>query len=194
MVPMKPSYTNLARPLAAALLAATLCTGLAAQVAPTPTPTPADATMPTPTPTPDTEKVSHHDKEFLKKAAKSGMTEVAISEAVMDHLSNADLKAFAQQMVTDHTAANNELASLAATKGVMLPPQDPDLVTDWSKKTDDVDKTYVKKMVSDHESAVKLFEKASKSTDADIAAFAQKTLPTLQHHLMMAQDLKTKLD
>jgi putative membrane protein len=184
---MKPSSHH----LAAALLAVTLCGGLAAQVAPTPTPTPADATLPspTPTPTPETGKVSHHDKEFLKKAAKSGMAEIAISQAVIDHLSNADLKAFAQQMVTDHTAANNELASLAATKGVMLPPQDPDLITDWSKKTDDVDRTYVKKMVSDHESAVKLFEKASKSSDADIAAFAQKTLPTLQHHLMMARDL-----
>jgi len=191
---MNPSYHRLYRPFAATLLAAALCSSLAAQVAPTPTPTPADASMPTPTPTPEDGKVAHHDKEFLKKAAKSGMAEVAISEAVMDHLSSADLKAFAQQMVTDHTAANNELASLAATKGVMLPPQDPDLVTDWSKKTDDVDRTYVKKMVSDHESAVKLFEKASKSSDPDIAAFAQKTLPTLQHHLMMAQDLKKTIN
>jgi putative membrane protein len=44
-------------------------------------------------------------------------------------------------------------------------------------------------MVSDHEDAVRLFERGSKSSDPDIAAFAQKTLPTLQHHLMMAQEL-----
>ena len=41
--------------------------------------------------------------------------------------------------------------------------------------------------------AVKLFEKASKSDDAEVAAWAQKTLPTLQHHLMMAKDLKKTL-
>ena len=50
-------------------------------------------------------------------------------------------------------------------------------------------KPSIKEMVSDHLGAVKLFENASKSADPDIAAFAQKTLPTLQHHLMMAQDL-----
>jgi len=189
---MKTLTTTLTRTLGAALLAASLGTAALAQM-PTPTPTPADGTMsPTPTPT-ENANLSHGDKAFLKKAAKSGMAEVAISEAVMDHLSNAQLKSFAQMMVTDHTAANNELASLAATKGVQLPPQNPDLVTDWSKKTDDVDATYVKKMVSDHEEAVKLFEKASKSTDADIAAFAQKTLPTLQHHLAMAQDFKNQM-
>jgi len=49
-------------------------------------------------------------------------------------------------------------------------------------------------MVADHLGAVKLFENASKSDDPDIAAFAQKTLPTLQHHLMMAQDLAKTVD
>jgi putative membrane protein len=186
---MNPSSIKISRRVAAALMAATFCAALTAQVPPTPTPTPTDM-PPSNMPDKDNPSLAHHDKAFLKKAAKSGMAEVAISEAVMDHLSNAQLKSFAQMMVTDHTAANNELASLAASKGVMLPPQDPDLVTDWSKKTDDVDSTYVKKMVSDHEDAVKLFEKASKSSDPDIAAFAQKTLPTLQHHLEMAQDLK----
>lgn len=192
---MKTLPATLTRTLGAALLAASLSSVALAQM-PTPTPTPADGSMsPTPTPTeaPGGANLSHGDKAFLKKAAKSGMTEVAISEAVLDHLSNAQLKSFAQMMVTDHTAANNELASLAASKGVQLPPQNPDLVTDWSKKTDDVDSTYLKKMVSDHEEAVKLFEKASKSSDPDIAAFAQKTLPTLQHHLGMAQDLKNQV-
>ena len=45
-------------------------------------------------------------------------------------------------------------------------------------------------MKSDHEDAVKLFEKASKSDDLEVAAFAQKTLPALLHHLEMAKDLK----
>jgi putative membrane protein len=60
----------------------------------------------------------------------------------------------------------------------------------WSKKTKDVDDDYIKTMASDHEDDVELFEKAAKSDDPDIAAFAQKTLPTLQHHLTMARDLK----
>ena len=33
----------------------------------------------------------------------------------------------------------------------------------------------------------RFIEKAAKSDDPDIAAFAQKTLPTLQHHLDLAK-------
>jgi putative membrane protein len=175
------------RRCATLVLAASLCSGLLAQMDPTPTPT---------QPSPDNSKsaLSHHDRAFLSKAAKAGMKEIAVSQAVMDHLSSPQLKQFAQTMVTDHSAANTELMTLAASKNFELPPQDPAIMDEWSKKTGDIDRKYVKEMVSDHEDAVKLFEKASKSEDPDIAAFAQKTLPTLQHHLMMAQDLKTSID
>jgi len=45
-------------------------------------------------------------------------------------------------------------------------------------------------MVKDHEEAVALFEKESKSgSDADLKSFAGKTLPTLQDHLKMAKAL-----
>jgi putative membrane protein len=179
------------RGCSALVLAASLSTALLAQTdnaLPTPTPTPTSATAPEST-------LSHGDKAFIKKAAKAGMKEITVSQAVMDNLSNPQLKAFAQQMVTDHMAANTELMALAQQKGVEVPAKDESaLSTDWSKKTGDIDRKYVKEMVSDHEEAVKLFEKASKSSEPDVAAFAQKTLPTLQHHLSMAQDLKSTVN
>ena len=122
------------------------------------------------------------------------MKEVAVSQAVMDHLANPQVKSLAEKMIADHSAANTELAALAGSKGVELPAQDPDVYTSWSKKTDDVDKKYVKEMVSDHEDAVKLFKKGSESKDPEIAAFAQKTLPTLEHHLEMVQDLNKSIN
>ena len=151
---------------------------------------------PTPTPTPTAAStLAHSDKGFLRKAAKAGMKEIDVSQAVMDHLSNPQARSFAQQMITDHTAANNGLMALAQQKGVEIPAtDDSSLINDWTKKTDNVDRAYIKEMVSDHEEAVKLFEKASKSSDPDVAAFAQKTLPTLQHHLSMAQDLKSTIN
>jgi putative membrane protein len=127
----------------------------------------------------------------MKKAANAGAKEIAVSQAVMGHLSNAQAKVLAQQMITDHTAIAMDLMALAQQKGVQLPAKDTSSLTgDWSARTDGVDSAYANEMVSDHEGAVKLFEKASKSSDPDVAAFAQKTLPILQHHLMMAQDLK----
>jgi putative membrane protein len=136
------------------------------------------------------------DKSFFEKAGKSGTDEVAISQGASERLNNPQVKDFAQTMISDHTAANAQLMTLASSKGVMLPPMDKEamkLQESWSKRTKGVDQDYLSKMVSDHEDAVKLFTKATKSEDADVAAFAQKTLPTLQHHLMMAQDLQKSL-
>jgi putative membrane protein len=181
---MKTPGFKISRPVAAAMIAASLCTFLMAQPAPTPTLSPDQP------PANEAEgSLKHHDRAFMMKAAKAGDKEIAVSQAVMDKLTNVQAKNFAQMMITDHTAAGAELATLAASKNVQLPQPDASIGEDWSKKTGDLDSKYVKEMVSDHEEAVKLFEKASKSTDADVAAFAQKTLPTLQHHLMMAQEL-----
>jgi putative membrane protein len=103
------------------------------------------------------------------------------------------VKQFAQMMVSDHGSANSELMALAAAKGVTLDVKDAKdmkLEEKWSKKTKGVDEDYMEEMISDHKDAVDLFEKAAKSDDADIAAFARKTLPTLQAHLSQAKDLK----
>lgn len=54
----------------------------------------------------------------------------------------------------------------------------------------ELDREYAKFMVSDHRKDVSEFEKEStRGTDADLKAFATKTLPTLQEHLRMAEAL-----
>jgi len=140
----------------------------------------------------DTSALSHSDRTFLEKAAKSGRKEVEISEAVVSRLADPQIKAVAQSMVSDHAAVNTELMALAARKGVSLQPEKDSLKAGekWAKKTKDLDDDYLKEMKDDHEEAVKLFEKALKSDDADIAAFARKTLPALQHHLMTVKQIK----
>lgn len=183
---MKTLHSNSLR-CAAVLLTATLVSTLSAQsealpnsAAPTKETT-ARANMTT---------ASHSDRSFLEKALKAGMKEVNVSKAVEARLMNPEAKAFAQMMVAEHTTVDSELMALAARKGVALPTNDMKTVEKWSKKTKDIDEDYIKEMKEDHEEAVKLFEKASKSEDADIAAFARKTLPALQHHLSVANSLK----
>jgi putative membrane protein len=52
------------------------------------------------------------------------------------------------------------------------------------------DREFMRHMVTDHEKAVRLFAaQAQDGTDAELKAFAAKTLPTLQEHLRMAQTL-----
>ena len=52
-------------------------------------------------------------------------------------------------------------------------------------------KTYAKDMVKDHQKDVKEFEKAARTlNDPDLKAWAEQTLPVLQQHLQMAQDME----
>ncbi len=136
----------------------------------------------------------------MKTAAENGHTEVAGSQLALTKSSNAQVKSFAQSMVDDHTKAGNELTALASSKGVTVPTQ-PSMTQRAKLKLlqamdgASFDRRYADSIgVSAHEDTVKLFRKAADSAqDADIKAFAAKTLPALEHHLKMAQDLKTSV-
>ncbi len=130
------------------------------------------------------------DRHFLEKAAKSGMKEVTVSQEALPHLTSPSARDFANMVIADHTKANAELATLAASKGVTLPTENERVAKKWANNTKDVDDEYLATMVDDHKDAVDLFEKAAKSKDADIAAFAQKYLPTLREHLATAKSDK----
>ena len=56
------------------------------------------------------------------------------------------------------------------------------------------DRAYMNHMVRDHKKDVKEFERESqKAADLDVQSWASKTLPTLQEHLRMAQDIDTNV-
>jgi hypothetical protein len=57
-------------------------------------------------------KVSAEDQEFLKEAIQGGQAEVAISQLALEKSLNEQVRTFAERMVKDHTAANQQLLSL----------------------------------------------------------------------------------
>ena len=141
-----------------------------------------------------------HDSEFMTKAASGGMLEVELGKVVAQRATTPDVKQFAQQMVTDHTKANNELKAVAAKKNITLPAS---LGDDQKKVYDNVltekgaqlDQKYVSEMVDDHEEDVKEFQEAStKAGDPAVKAFAAKTLPVLQMHLAMIKKIQANMD
>lgn len=128
------------------------------------------------------------DAEFVKMAASGGMFEVKSSEVAKDQSQSADVKKFAEQMITDHGKANKELMAAAKKAGLEVPGK---LTDDHAKLLDkvkaargsDFDKTYWMAQKTAHEEAVALFEAASKSVkNEDLKAFAEKTLPVIKEH------------
>ncbi|MDQ6785223.1 MAG: DUF4142 domain-containing protein [Acidobacteriota bacterium] len=140
-----------------------------------------------------------NSSSFTTKAAQGGMSEVLLGNLALAKGQSADLKQFAQQMIDDHTRANNDLKEIAAKKSVALPTDTNDeqksLLEKLSKLSGaDFDKAYVKAMIDDHEEDVKEFKaQAASGTDPDIKAFAARTLPTLQSHLDTIKGIKDRM-
>ncbi len=146
-----------------------------------------------------TSTLAADDNNFVMEAAKGGMKEVAAGEAAQKKASNAATKEVADHMVQDHTAMNDKVKSLAATKNVTLPASLPQ---DEMNKVNEMnnlsgakfDKAYLDEMVKDHEKTISLFENASNNAkDPDVKALATEALPKLKHHLEMVQNAQKKL-
>ena len=135
------------------------------------------------------------DRAFLNTAAQGGMMEVAAGKLATQRAMDPDVKAFGKRMVTDHSAANDMLKSLAASKNVPLPESVSEEERTALGKLEglngtEFDKAYSQMMVKDHVTDVGDFEKEVKNAkDPDVKSFAEETLPTLRHHLMMANQL-----
>jgi putative membrane protein len=135
------------------------------------------------------------DSSFFKSAAEGGMSEVELGQMAQQKATNPAVKDFGAMMVKDHTAANDKLKALAASKQVSLP--DSSSMMQKATKTklnmlsgDTFDKSYVKGMIEDHKADIKEFQKeASDGKDPDARAFATATLPTLQAHLTKIQSI-----
>jgi putative membrane protein len=140
--------------------------------------------------------LSSSDRDFMTKAAMAGMNEVQLGQLAAKQGSSDAVRQFGQQMVTDHTAANEKLMQLASTKGVTLPTAPDSAAQEKMTKLQALtgpafDQQYLKDAgVSEHEKAVKLYQKQSTSgKDPDVSAYASATLPTIQTHLGMARTM-----
>lgn len=143
--------------------------------------------------------VTGGDLAFMSDAAPGAMAEVELGKMAATQAQNAEVKAFAEKMVDDHSKAGDELKELAAQKKVTLPtevmPTHKEVMAKLSKLSGaDFDKEYVTAMVGAHQKDVAAFENVSKTAaDADVKAFATKTLPTLKMHLEMITALAQKM-
>jgi putative membrane protein len=146
-------------------------------------------------------QLARADRGFLEQAAQNGHAEVESSKLALTKAQSAEVKAFAQKMVDDHTKANSELAALASSKGFEA-PKEPSLMQKAKMKLlsasdgENFDKRYADTMgVQAHQDTLELFRKGSaEATDPDVKAFASKTIPALEHHLKMAQQLKQSVE
>jgi putative membrane protein len=141
--------------------------------------------------------ISPTTQDFVTAAANSDMLEIAAAKLAQEN-GNPDEKKFAEQMTTDHSKTTNDIKAMVTSGDVKaeLPSTlDPssqaklDKLRDARRRTFAIE--YDSMQVSAHKEAVSLFERYSKSGDnPELKDWAGKMLPTLRHHLEMAEALR----
>ncbi|MEO6679614.1 MAG: DUF4142 domain-containing protein [Pseudomonas sp.] len=139
--------------------------------------------------------------DFVDNAAAGGIAEVETSKLALEKSASADIKSFANMMITDHTKANEELAALAKKHDIEV-PDSTTLVKQAKEKILDLrdesfDAAYANNQVKAHEETIALFKKEADTVTDDkkpgateLKGFAQKMLPALEKHLDAAKALQ----
>jgi len=144
-----------------------------------------------------TAQLSTEDMRFVREAAQSGLAEVRMGQLAMQNAQSEALRSYGQRLVADHTRANEELAQLALQKGAPVPMEmdasDRRMIERLSALSGaEFDRMSQRDAVQAHERDIKLFQRAAQNCkDPELRAFAQKTLPILQEHLAMAQQMSS---
>ncbi len=139
---------------------------------------------------------SPDDVNFVKEASMGNMTEVALGRLAVEKSSDPQVKKFGQQMIDDHTKAQNALRSAATKEGLSrdLPgslDQEHEQVVEKFRNLSgpEFDRAYKEDMLKDHQEDVAAFQKQAALGSTPLEKYAADTLPTLQHHLKMAQEM-----
>lgn len=131
------------------------------------------------------------DKLFAMKAAQGGIAEIKTSQLAVQKTHNKRVMMVAKRMIKEHSAANEELKTVAQDKGMTLPsdtdPKHKAALAKLSRLSGAAfDKAYMAGQEKDHAATVKLFEnEIATGQDKDVTAFASKNLPTIEDHTRM---------
>ncbi len=144
-------------------------------------------------------KLSKDDHDLLQDIAQANLAEIETGKMALEKGQSAEVKKFAQMMIDDHTKAMEELRTLAKAKGSSVPTE-----TDVQHKAiatalkalsgETFDSQYIARVgVGDHERTHKLLEKTQREAkDADLKAYATKTIQVVARHLEAARKLEKK--
>ena len=136
------------------------------------------------------------DTEFATMAAQGGIAEVQMAQLAQQKATSKDVQKYARQMIKDHTKANNNLMKIATKKQMTLPTtpnaEQMQMMSQLQSASGaEFDRMYMQMAgIDSHQKMQGLFQtEISGGTDSDLKSFASKTLPVVQKHLRMAQEM-----
>jgi putative membrane protein len=139
------------------------------------------------------------DSDFLKSAARANMGEVSAAKLALSKSSNDQVKQFAQKMIDDHTAMEQQVQQIASSLKVTLPTEPSKADKAEAAKLQalsgpEFDKAYINAQVKDHKKVLAEMKQQNLSTqNPQVKELTGQGSQTVQEHLNMAQKLQSQL-
>lgn len=138
--------------------------------------------------------------DFAMMAAASDAYEIDAAEYAAVQSRDPNVRAFAEQMIRDHTQTLQALRQAAVRSGLTPPPMALDddgqkmLTALQALREPDLDKTYVRQQVLAHTKALVVEQTYSaRGSDPNLRQAAQSAVSIIQRHLQMAQQMRATL-
>jgi putative membrane protein len=134
-----------------------------------------------------------NDLPFLREVASANLKEVRLGQLAQSKSSNTAVKEYGLRMVTDHNKLEQDLTSMASRNNVALKPAlTPEHVQQIHRLLvgppgEPFDQAYMTMMIQDHQTDVARFQ--SWHDSPQVRDFAARSLPVLQQHLSLAQQV-----
>lgn len=140
--------------------------------------------------------VSMLDEEFLTLAYQGNNAEIQSSQLALERSQNAEIRQYAQRMISEHTLANEKLTDYAAQVGIALPEQSVDLLNQaiaqrlLSLSDVEFDQAYLGAQANAHLRAISLYRtQVDQGQTPELKAYASELLPSIAEHYEMASEM-----
>jgi putative membrane protein len=142
--------------------------------------------------------ISPQTTDFISKAASTDAFELDAAKLAQKRSANADVKAFAGMMMSDHAMTTDKLMQVLKKDRLPTPKNPTPNPTQTKMLTDlggapkkDFDKAYAHSQVVAHQMAVMVMQDyADHGDNPDLKRLAKDTVPLIQRHLDMALKLE----
>jgi putative membrane protein len=139
------------------------------------------------------------DRNFITSAAEANLAEIDMAKMVGQKSTDPAVKDFANRMVTDHTQASQNLASVAEMNGVKLPTEASAAERNQKSELEklsgaQLNDAYLRDELQGHKETISAFEsEIEHGQNQEAKNCAEQTLPTLQDHIRIAENVAGEL-
>ncbi len=137
------------------------------------------------------------DHDFATRAFATSIAIVQAGRLAAEKTLDEDVRQFAQEMVKDHTASNEELTKIAQAKKLEMPMAPPASYKDALQQLTTTtgpqhDRFYMERFgVAAHRDALELYEgEIREGEDTELKRYAERLVPTLRQHLERAEKVR----